>query len=230
MNRQDDTPVVALFVRIPVPGQVKTRLAAALGDQAACRLYEAMVRDIITNIKSAVFPLYLFHDGTEGSTVPAAWAQASVDVIVQQGANIGARMAAAFEHCFARGLNQVVVAGSDIPEMDAALLRSASAALASHDVAIAPAIDGGYGLIALQRERYQSRIFENIPWSTDKVLNTTLHRIAECGLSVDLLRPLHDIDTMDDLTVYRRKPCAQAVATNRAIAHLMGGITEAYFS
>jgi rSAM/selenodomain-associated transferase 1 len=224
MNRQQVPPVVALFVRIPVPGQVKTRLAADLGDQGACRLYEAMVRDIITNMEPAVFPLYLFHDGTEDRAVPAAWAQAAVGVTRQQGADIGARMAAAFAHCFARGLNQVVLVGSDIPEIDAALLRSASAALASHDVAIAPAVDGGYGLIAMQREQYQSRIFENIPWSTDQVLNRTLQRIAACGLTVNLLKPLQDIDTLDDLEAYRRKPCAQAVATNRAIAHLRGGI------
>jgi rSAM/selenodomain-associated transferase 1 len=220
MNNPNNPPVVALFVRVPVPGQVKTRLAGGLGADGACRLYQAMVADILSNIQACAFPLYLFHDGTERSALPAAWVAVAAKVIAQQGEGIGARMAAAFEHCFAENIGQVILVGSDIPGLDADVLVKASAALAVHDAAMVPVVDGGYCLIALQQESYRARIFEEIPWSTDQVLRVTLQRLAECIISVHLQSALYDIDTMDDVRRYCLKPLAQARATNQVLAHL----------
>ena len=220
MNKLNRSPVVALFVRVPVPGQVKTRLVGGLGAGGACRLYQAMVADILSNIQACAFPLYLFHDGTEKSALPAAWVAAAAKVIAQQGEGIGARMAAAFEYCFAENIDQVILVGSDIPGLDADILVNASAALALHDAAMVPVIDGGYCLIALQRERYRSSILEEIPWSTDQVLRVTLQRCEECGMSVALQRPLRDIDTMADVQRYCQNPIAQAFATNQVLADL----------
>jgi glycosyltransferase A (GT-A) superfamily protein (DUF2064 family) len=110
--------------------------------------------------------------------------------------------------------------GSDIPGLDADALVKASAALASYDAAMVPVFDGGYCLIALQRERYRTRIFEEIPWSTDQVLRVTLQRFRECKMSVSLQGALHDIDTMADVQRYCQKPLAQARATNQVLSHL----------
>jgi rSAM/selenodomain-associated transferase 1 len=148
MNNPAETTIVALFVRLPVPGRVKTRLAAALGAEDACRLYRAMVTDILSTVRSSGFPLCLFHDGKESSAPPRDWMEAASAVIAQQGASIGERMMAAFEHCFAEGIGQVLLVGSDIPGLDADLLHEAVKALTTRDAAIAPALDGGYGLIA----------------------------------------------------------------------------------
>ena len=220
MNNPNNSPVVALFVRVPVPGQVKTRLVGGLGADGACLLYQAMVADILNNIQACAFPLYLFHDGTQRSDLPAAWVAVAAKVIAQQGEGIGARMAAAFEYCFAENIQQVILVGSDIPGLDADVLVKASAALASHDAAMVPVVDGGYCLIALQRERYRIRFFEDIPWSTDQVLRVTLQRFRECTMSVHLQSALHDIDTMDDVQRYCQNPLAQARATNQVLAHL----------
>jgi hypothetical protein len=220
MNNPGNPPVVALFVRVPVPGQVKTRLVGGLGADGACRLYQAMVADILSNIQACAFPLYLFHDGTERGELPAAWEAVADKVIAQQGKGIGARMAAAFEYCFAENIDQVILVGSDIPGLDANVLVEAAAALGSHDAAMVPVIDGGYCLIALQRERYQSRIFEEIPWSTDQVLRVTLQRFKEYEMSVSLQSVLYDIDTMDDVQRYWQKPLTQAPATNQVLAQL----------
>ena len=220
MNPPSNKAVVALFVRAPVPGRVKTRLAGGLGADGACCLYQAMVADMLRNIRECAFPLYLFHDGREASALPAAWIAGAAKVIAQQGQGIGERMAAAFEHCFAEKIQQVMLVGSDIPGLDAARITAASAALASYDGVITPVIDGGYCLIALQRERYRRRIFEEIPWSTEQVLRITLQRFAECGLSVHLQSALHDIDTLEDVKRYCQRPCGQAVATNTVLADL----------
>jgi len=220
MNRVPET-VVALMVRPPVPGQVKTRLAAGIGASGACRLYRAMVADILGNIRGAGVPIHLFHAGTENHSLPQAWLDGVDRVRPQRGNYIGERMAAVFADCFAEGIEQVILAGSDLPELDAGIIRQALAALTTHDAALAPTIDGGYGLIALQRDRYCPELFSDIPWSTNQVLALTRQRFEECTLSVCLLPLLRDIDTLDDLLAYQQHPCPAATATNEAMACLL---------
>lgn len=215
MKNKISPTIVALFVRVPIPGRVKTRLASALGNDGACGLYQAMVADVLFTVKNSGIPIYLFHDGTYSSELPDEWVQASSKVVAQTGDSIGERMTAAFEHCFANNIGQVILVGSDIPGLDSRVMLSASTALASHDMAIAPAHDGGYCLIALKRKTYQSSIFENIPWSTDQVLRATLERCGEYKLNVKLLSTLQDIDTIDDIKAYSQNPSKRAVATNR---------------
>lgn len=214
MNTQNCSTIIALFVRIPVPGRVKTRLASDLGNENACRLYRAMVSDILRNIEESGFPVYLFHDGADCGELPHEWVKASSGVIVQHGDSIGERMATAFQHCFAENIAKVILVGSDIPGLDSQVITEASDALESHDVAIAPAADGGYCLIALRRDIYQRNIFRNIPWSTGQVLHSTLERCTECHLQVALLKQLLDIDTIHDIQTYCKNPSAHAIATN----------------
>ena len=123
-------------------------------------------------------------------------------------------MSAAFRQLFAADIEQVIMIGSDIPGLDYMLLESASKSLGIYDAAIAPAVDGGYCLIALNGKSYRSRIFQDIEWSTDSVLHSTLERFGECGLRVKLLESRQDIDTVDDLNAYCRNPSEMAQATN----------------
>jgi len=217
MMNQDAT-IVALFVRAPIPGRVKTRLAVDLGNDGACSLYRAMVTDILSNIAPYDFPIYLFYEGNDVENLPEEWITASSTAVPQAGDDIGERMAAAFEYCFAHNIDQVILVGSDIPGLDARVMLSAATSLISHDITISPAYDGGYCLIAMKRETYQPRVFENVPWSTDKVLRTTLERCAECELDAELLDTLQDIDTIEDLKAYCRNVSDNAIATNLRLA------------
>jgi len=218
MKRSSIRTIVALFVRVPLPGRVKTRLAADLGNDGACELYRAMVADILASLNDCGFPVYLFHDGINGSELPGEWLQAAVKVVAQAGDSIGERMARAFEHCFAENTAQVILVGSDIPGLDSGIIVTAAAALARQDVAIAPAADGGYCLIALKQETYQPGIFADIAWSTEQVLGATLERCEGYELKVKLLATLQDIDTIEDLAAYCRKPALQEVATHCLLA------------
>lgn len=226
MNPPALTTVVALFVRIPIAGRVKTRLAAALGAENACRLYQAMVTDILGAIRTSGLPFFLFHDGGEQSVLPRAWVDAAFKVGAQEGASIGVRMAAAFEQCFAEDIGQVLLIGSDLPGLDSELLKEAAAALATQDAAIAPAFDGGYGLIALKQKTYRRRLFQEIPWSTAQVLALTLEKCRECDLETHLLRSLLDIDTIDDLKTYCKTPSLHAQATNGLVFEFFPGGEE----
>jgi glycosyltransferase A (GT-A) superfamily protein (DUF2064 family) len=90
--------------------------------------------------------------------------------------------------------------GSDHPELSVARVEEAFAALRNGaDVAIGPAHDGGYYLIALRCEVVTRRLFEDVPWSTGQVLATTLARCDELSLAVALLPLEGDVDTPADL-------------------------------
>jgi hypothetical protein len=219
--RQVPETVVALFVRAPVPGRVKTRLAVGLGEEGACQLYQALVADILGTLQVSGLPIHLFHDDRESGALPQAWRDAVAQVRAQRGEDIGERMAAAFADSFAQEIEQVILVGSDIPDLDARIIHAAREALAAHDAALAPAVDGGYGLIALKRQQYRQELLTDIPWSTGQVLATTLQRFAACQLNVALLPLLRDIDTLADLLTYWHHPCPVASATNQAIAQLL---------
>jgi rSAM/selenodomain-associated transferase 1 len=220
MIKRDEKTVVALFVRIPVPGRVKTRLAADLGDENACRLYKAMVTDILGAIRTSGLPMYLFHDGNDLPHLPKAWQEAACKVIAQQGDGLGERMAAAFQHCFAETNSSVILVGSDIPGLHAWMLRQAAQALQTFDAVITPVVDGGYCLMALKTVSYHSEFFQNIPWSTDKVLQTTLAAFKKNRLEACVLETLQDIDTIEDLKEFYRRPFQEAGATCTTIADL----------
>jgi rSAM/selenodomain-associated transferase 1 len=206
---------VALFIRQPLAGRVKTRLASDLGVQAACDLYCAMVSDILAQVRACRLPLFLFHDGEESVCLPAEWTAAAALVVRQSGNSLGERMTAAFEHLFSLGLERVVLTGSDIPGIHAQLLLEAVTALDTHEVVIAPALDGGYCLIASRKSHFSPVMFQDIPWSTAQVLEKTLCACRLQGQTVKLLETLGDIDTSDDLRTYCKKPAAHASATNR---------------
>jgi rSAM/selenodomain-associated transferase 1 len=126
----------------------------------------------------------------------AAWFPEAT-CVPQQGADLGARMAAATEWAFAQGATTAIVVGTDAPELSREHVALALEALTRAHVAIGPAADGGYYLIGLRRPA--PALFERIPWSTPDVLTQTLARAEELGLTVAPLPLLADIDTVEDL-------------------------------
>jgi glycosyltransferase A (GT-A) superfamily protein (DUF2064 family) len=91
----------------------------------------------------------------------------------------------------------VALVGTDVPWLSQAIVAEGFAALDRDDVALGPARDGGYYLVALRQPH--PGLFEDIAWSTAKVLPATLARAERLGLRVRLLPLLTDLDTIDDL-------------------------------
>ena len=206
--------VLVIFVRNPAPGRVKTRLAQAIGDSKACTLYQAMVSDTLKSAEETLFPVFLFHEGDHGEELPVEWSKASQRVVKQEGSDLGQRMTAAFELLFLEGFERVVLIGSDIPGMDADLIKTAVKELAVNDVVIAPSSDGGYSLISIRKNGFRRELFQAIEWSSSQVLENTLKRCSQCGLTYRLLDSRLDIDTIDDLRLYSLNRAEHAVHTN----------------
>jgi rSAM/selenodomain-associated transferase 1 len=176
------------MLKAPVPGLVKTRLAAALGAEEARRIYRRMVERVWAH-GTPSGELYLLR----------AWLGPRARYVPQADGDLGARLTHATAAAFAAGAESVVLLGGDCPGQTHAFFQAAESALAAHDVVIGPARDGGYTLLALRQP--QPGLFRDIAWSTGSVLTETLARAASLGLRVALLDPLEDVD---DLASWQR--------------------------
>ncbi len=185
-----------VFGRVPEAGRVKTRLAASLGAAVAAEVYRALLEHVLAEALASGYPVTLALAEPAGPA--AAWAPPpGVGVELQAGGDLGERMAAAFAGRFAAGAGVVVLVGSDAPGLDAALMRRAAAACARVPVVLAPALDGGYALVAQRAPG--AAIFTGVPWSAPDTLAATRARLAALGAAHEELAAVRDIDTGADL-------------------------------
>ena len=130
-------PVILVFAKAPVPGRVKTRLQPVLSAEAAAALHCSFVGDVLERVKGfkpeVDVILYLDHDTDVFGDVPRR---------LQRGGDLGAKMWNAAAEQFATGRAQVLLIGTDSPDLPASHLRQLLASEA--DVAFGPAEDGGY--------------------------------------------------------------------------------------
>ena len=190
---------LGIFAKAPVPGQVKTRLAATVGPEAAAQWYTQFVR-IVFQRTAAAWPdveRILFYDPPDAAAVFDQFAAAPLHRIPQQGDDLGMRMAAALEYCLACGRERPILIGTDAPSLPMAFLGEAWDALRHDDVVVGPSTDGGYYLIGTRASH--PGLFQDVAWSTNAVLETTQSRADELGLRLHLLPEWFDVDTADDL-------------------------------
>ena len=177
---------VLIAAKAPLPGRAKTRLSPPLSPALAARLAEAFLTDVLAVARTV--------DAAAGFLCPAADAAdlrrrfAGVPLVVQEGDGLTGALATGV-----RG-GAVVLAG-DAPGIRPEAITAAASAGA--DVVLGPTRDGGFGLIRMRCVRPE--IFDGIRWSTGSVLDQTVAASRAAGLSVALLDPVADVDTVDDL-------------------------------
>jgi len=181
-----------VFVKAPRPGTVKTRLAESIGPAAACAAYHVLVESTLAQL-SALTTVELRFSPDDAGVEIKPWLRPCWRARPQGPGDLGQRLKTAFADAFAAGAGRVAVIGSDCPAVTHQDIREAWAALATHDLILGPATDGGYWLIAL-REAHPG-LFQGIHWSTESVLRETLRRADAAWLRVRLLRELTDVDT-----------------------------------
>lgn len=195
---------VAVFAKAPVPGLVKTRLAGLLGEDGAAGLHAGLVRHALaTALASGVGEVELWCAPDERHEFFARCAaEFGTRLRVQRGDDLGARMACAFDDAFARG-RRLVLIGSDCPALEPGDLAAACAALGVDDVAIAPAEDGGYVMVAMARPA--PAIFDGVAWGTAAVMRQTRERLAAAGIGWRELATRWDVDRPEDYARLQRE-------------------------
>jgi uncharacterized protein len=190
--------LLLVFLKEPRPGAVKSRLAARIGAEAAAAVYRAIADEAIrrTAPRGEEYERLFLFDPPSSRPQIQAWLGGQT-LEAQVGGDLGERMARAFADAFASGARRAAVIGTDVPGIARGDVLGALESLDEHDVAIGPATDGGYYLIALKRP--EPELFRGIRWSSGEVLAATLDRAARRGLSVRVLRTIGDVDTVEDL-------------------------------
>jgi rSAM/selenodomain-associated transferase 1 len=216
-----DKSATLLFIKAPVLGHVKSRLAAVIGDKAALELYRRFVLDAIDLAGALALPVRIFYYPPEAGPLVRAWLGKERACSPQQGSGLGERMERAFEQIFQEGCDRAVLIGSDIPELSHAVLQEAMKALDAHDAVLGPTADGGYYLIGFTSKTFLPSVFRDIAWSTGSVCNETLGRFKQSGTRFHLLPKLRDIDTRDDLRMFFTQHRNDPAGPRRTLAYLI---------
>ncbi|MBL4625886.1 MAG: TIGR04282 family arsenosugar biosynthesis glycosyltransferase [Flavobacteriales bacterium] len=184
--------LIIVFVKNIKLGKVKTRLAKTIGDDGAFKVYKALVNltEKATNTITVDKRIY-FSD----LVVTTKWMNSQKEV--QQGTNLGERMYNAFKKGFDDGYENIVLIGSDLPDISETIILQGLDTLKKTDVVFGPAEDGGYYLIGLTKAH--EFIFKNKPWSQPNLLEITLNELKIHNLEYTLLEIMNDIDTFEDL-------------------------------
>ncbi len=218
MPRSSRPDVLGVFVKAPVPGRVKTRLAAEVGFHRAAEIYRDLGRRVVTACASSGHDTVVWFAPPEARPAVRDWLKGlSVAAFrAQLSGALGVRLAAAFRRHFHEGASRVIMIGSDCPGVDAGLVSRALGVLDEHHLVLGPAHDGGYYLIGLRVPVPQ--LFRGIAWSTGAVLEQTIARARELGLNTILLSTLRDVDTASDARAVGILPGGMAVHAQQEVA------------
>ena len=201
------TALLIIFAKEPHPGQVKTRLSPPLSPEAAAQLYHCFIQDILDEMaRVPEVRLAVAFSPPTAQDFFRRLAPPGTILFQQEGDDLGARMARAFALNFAAGFGPILLRGSDVPDLPAAMVSEAAAVLAAGQaqVVLGPATDGGYHLVGLTEP--QPGLFQGPAWSSSTVLADTLSLARQLGLRVHLLHPWPDIDTYDNLRTFLNRP------------------------
>jgi len=200
-----------VFVKNPIQGNVKTRLAATVGHEKAVEVYIELLKHTKKVIKkllesaptSVQFGVNVYYGDYVNSN--DLWSELPVNKYLQSEGDLGERMKNAFKAEFVAGASQVVIIGSDCLMLRPRHIKNAMDELGTVDVVIGPATDGGYYLLGMKQ--LHPFLFENKSWSQSTVLEETLTDLTEkklgdnTQLSYSLLETLSDVDTWEDYLV-----------------------------
>jgi rSAM/selenodomain-associated transferase 1 len=182
-----------IFTRKPEKGKVKTRLAQGVGEDKALEIYTFLLKHSakITSRVNAQQQVW-YTNSIEKNDI---WDDSIFKKFTQVDGDLGDKMKYAFFTNFKNVFDKVVIIGTDLPDIDTNLIENAFQHLNHHDVVIGPAEDGGYYLLGMNH--FIPEVFQNVEWSTSKVLDQTLDKLKH--KSVMLLDEKNDIDYKEDV-------------------------------
>ena len=211
---------LAVMTKAPEAGRVKTRLVPPLTPEQAADLNKCFLRDTAAAISSACSRRPAgdtnktqFEHGitSQSETATAACGvavytpigaesayngilPANFSLLPQRGYKFGERLYLAVEDLLKCGFGSVCLIDSDSPTVPAGSFVEAVELLSTSedDVVLGPSDDGGYYLIGVKKAH--QHLFEDIDWSTERVLKQTIQRASEIGLKIKFLPTGYDID------------------------------------
>lgn len=194
--------VIQVFCKAPIPGQVKTRLTPSLSALQAAAVHQQLsTRTIKLVTKTALCPVQLWcSPDTSHPFFKEISLQYPVSLLPQSSGDLGKRMHQAIEHA-SNNYKHIILIGCDCPSLAETDLDNALQALNSKkDVVLAPAEDGGYCLIGMNKPCQD--LFTDINWGNADVLRKTRAKIKSISLNSHELKTQWDVDHYADYQRY----------------------------
>ena len=212
--KQVKKQILGIFAKQPVSGRVKTRLCPPLTAQQAASLYLVSLQETVARMQTLTScDLAICYCGDRdwfAATFPG------VLLVPQYGDNLGERMAGTLSRWLTEGYDAAVLIGSDAPDLPFERIEQAFRTLETADLVHGPSVDGGYYLVG--ESRHHDQLFTGITWSSSKVLEQTLVRVAALGLRSVLLPDWDDIDDVAALLrLMTRSPHSITAQRARAV-------------
>ena len=208
--------MVCIFAKAPRAGEVKTRLAHAVGADRAAQLAAAMLQDTIGEVTRAGLPTVL------ATTEPKALQAYGLEVWDQGGGDLGQRLERVIRRATAL-TGYALCIGADSPALTALELLEAQRALGDHDAVLAPAEDGGFVLLGLKH--CPAGLLSEILWSHASTGTAVRGRLEQRGYRVTTLPQGWDIDHVEDLERLGGLP-PQVAPNSRALVGSWAGMDK----
>jgi rSAM/selenodomain-associated transferase 1 len=186
-----------IMTKVPVAGNVKTRLEPFLTAEQCAELSTCFLLDAVSKIESLRIPLVTAYTPVKSRNVLLEILPAKQTLIEQIGEHLGEKMFNAFQFAFTQNLNAVVMIGTDSPTLPIEFIARAFEILSKFDAVLGKTTDGGFYLIGLRV--LQKQIFDNVEWSSPETFEQTARNIEKLGLKLALLPDWYDVDTPKDL-------------------------------
>ena len=194
---------IGIICKAPLPGRSKTRLATAIGADAASKLSACFLRDVAAAIEAVPQALgrrgYGVYAPAGAEDMMRQLLPEGFELLLQAGRDLGYVLFGATLTLLDAGHDCVVLVNGDSPTLPTRFLVQAIEALRERGdrMVLGPASDGGYYLIGLKYPH--RRLFTQIAWGTDTVARLTCERAAEIGLATTLLPEWYDVDDVQTL-------------------------------
>ena len=188
-----------IFIKNPIKGKVKTRLASSVGDEKALEIYVDLLKKTEEIVKDLTCQKYVYY--SDSVVKNDIWDNKKYNKKLQKGNDLGERMYHAFAEVFENeNVKNVIIIGSDFPILKPEFIEKAFEELKQNSYVIGPAYDGGYYLLGMKQLRIE--LFDKIIWGGTRVLNDTILRINKMVKTFYQLPPLPDVDTIEDWQMY----------------------------
>lgn len=190
-----DSKVILIFVKNPIKGYVKTRLAKSIGDTKALKVYQSLLQITKGLTRELSCDRQVWY--SQSVVKDDIWEDGDYSKFVQRGENLGERMKYAFRQAFETDYRKVVIIGSDCAELNRKIIGEAFKALETSEVVVGPSVDGGYYLLGMSM--FLPFLFDGKSWSQDVVFEQTRNQLINRTVSHHILPVLNDIDDIEDL-------------------------------
>lgn len=191
---------ILVFIKNPVLGRVKTRLAATTGWQFALKTYHKL----LDNTKRVVMEYrqadnFLYYD----QFVPCydEWPEEEFSKNLQTGNSLSKKVDNAFSETFNSDYGKVCWIVPDCPSLKVFHLRTAFSQLDNNDVVLGPTFDGGIYLLGMNK--HYPELLNNKEWGKGTLYENICKECDEAGLSYSTMEKQQDLDKEEHLDLLK---------------------------